>query len=159
VDTFGERRFIVDIDKKSITFSHNQTNNKITMDENKKVQKLFMYFKDILKRKNVQSKYLKELINSLQKDIDNLFMQFAKENSNNNNKNKVNNSFFEWNEEIHERNKKIQECFYCFYLNLLKMFYEENNLLTSYDNQRMGGNSSNNNGKNNVNNINQFQDD
>ena len=159
VDTFGERRFIVDLDKKSIIFSHNQTNNQITLDESKKVQKLFMYFKDILKRKNVQSKYLKELINSLQKDIDNLFMQFAKENSNNNNKNKVSNSFFEWNEEIHERNKKIQECFYCFYLNLLKMFYEENNLLTSYDNQRMGGNNSNNNGKNNVNDINQFQDD
>ena len=138
VETFGERRFIVDLDKKSIIFSHNESNNKIDLDESKKVQKLFVYFKDILKRRNVQSKYLKDLINALQKDIDSLFMQFSKDN--NNNKNKVN-TFFEWNEEIHERNKKIQECFYCFYLNLLKMFYEENNLLTFYDNQRMGNNN------------------
>ena len=123
---FGDYHFIVDIDKKKIIFKESNNMNMNLKKEIEKLSNLKTYFQNIIKDKNVNSVFLKQFIEYLKKDLENIITKEEQINQ----KNKKDICFFK-NSYDKEKNKLIQECFYNFNINLLMIFYQNTNLIIS----------------------------
>jgi len=121
---FGDYHFIVDIDKKKIIFKESSNVNMNLKKEIEKLSNLKTYFQNIIKDKNVNSVFLKQFIENLKKDLENIISKEEQINQ----KNKKDICFFK-NPFDKEKNKLIQECFYKFNINLLMIFYQNTNLI------------------------------
>ena len=121
---FGDYHFIVDIDKKKIIFKESNNANINIKKEIGKLSNLKAYFQNIIKDKNVNSVFLKQFIENLKKDLENIITKEDQVNQ----KNKKEICFFNTSFDK-EKNKLIQECFYNFNINLLMIFYQNTNLI------------------------------
>ena len=135
IDTFpfGKCHYIVDIDNKKIIFR--QDPNLSEDDDIRECDNLINfqnYIQNIIKEKdkNNENSFLKIYVNRLKKSLENLLNKNPEFSFNPKNK-YVN--FFKMSKEIMEINKKIQEMFYDFNLNILMIFYQDNTLNSSFD--------------------------
>ena len=129
IDTspFGSYHFIMDIDNKKVFL---KSNDEILEEgdevEVKELQTLQEYIQSCIKAKNVESFFFKKFINELKINLDNILSKqiyvYGK-----------NVDFFNVTPKTKETNKAIQEIFYNFNLNILMMFYDDNELNSSFD--------------------------
>ena len=138
INTFGfnASHFIVDLENKRMFLRVSSTMEESEKKELKKLVNLQDYIELILKDKKMESFFLKKFVSTLYHDLETIL----KEGNPNYNPNpKTNNTtyktinFFEWNKDIYIKNRKIQEIFYNFYLNILMIFYQDNTLSSSFD--------------------------
>jgi len=132
IDTFcfGRYHYIVDIDNKKIFLKESLD---LSMDEKEEVDNLNnlqTYIQNIIKEKNIESYFLKNFILKLKKGIENILSKEIEHNSNQ--KIKAFN-IYKTSQSINLTNKKIQELFYDFNLNIMMMFYQDNTLVNSFD--------------------------
>ena len=130
---FGKYHFIVDIDNKKMIFK--EAGELSEDDEINEVQILSNfqnYIQNIIKDKdkNNDNSFLKDFIIRLRKTLEFILTKNAE--FSNSPKNKYVN-FFKMSNEIMETNRKIQEIFYDFCLNILMIFYQDNTLNSSFD--------------------------
>ena len=138
IDTsvFSKYHFIVDIDNKRVFF-----NQALDLSEDNDIQEygnlndLDVYIQNIIREKDKiqENSFLKPSILRLKKNLDFILTK----NPGNidytpNPKNKYVN-FFQMSPSIMENNKKIQEIFYDFSLNILMIFFQDNCLNSSFD--------------------------
>ena len=126
---FGRYHYVIDIDNKKIFLKESLD---LSMDEKEEVDNLnnlHMYFQNIIKEKNVESNFLRFFILKLKKNLDNVLLKELEHNSNQ----KKNFNIFKTSKSINLVNKKIQEIFYDFNLNILMIFYQDNALVNSFD--------------------------
>ena len=127
---FGKINYIVDVDNKKIFLKKEYNLDEEEMQEYNNLNNLHLYIQNILKDKNVESIFLKEFVDRLKKYLELIlsanteYIPYPK--------NKYV-KFFKTSKEIMEKNKKIQEIFYDFFLNILMIFYLDNTLDTSFD--------------------------
>ena len=124
---FGKFNYIIDIDRKNIILKKEL--EFCDEDDGKDYEELNSfrnYIRNILKDKSVDSIFLKAFIDILKKKLNNIL---AKEVDS---KDKTVN-FFVSSDEIIEKNFKIQEVFYDFYINILMIFSQDNTLSSSYE--------------------------
>ena len=126
---FGSYYFIVDLDNKKMTLKYSELEPEEEEDVND-LMKIQEFLQNCIKDKNIESAFLKNFIKELKTNVDNLLVKDSTYNIYLKNKN-VN--FFKISPKIIEKNKKIQESFYNFCLNVLKLFYMDNELNTSFD--------------------------
>ena len=136
---FGKFHYIVDIDNKKLMLKKTEDLSEDVNEEKEynSLKKLLAYLQNIIKDKdkNIESFFLKPFIDRLKKGLD--FYISKKTDSkkiefNTNIKNKYVN-FFNSSKEIIEKNRKIQELFYDFILNIIMVFYLDNSLSSSFD--------------------------
>ena len=132
IDTsaFGRYHYVVDIDNKKILFKQAADLSIDEIEDTDGLAHLQEYIENILKEKNVESCFLKNFVTRLKENLIGLLgtsLDFTP-----NPKNKTV-RFFKMSKEIMEKNKKIQEIFYDFNLNLLMIFYQDNSLNSSFD--------------------------
>lgn len=134
INTFGfsQAHYIVDLENKKMFLRVSGDMDTEDKKELKRICNLQDYIDMILRDKKVQSFFLKKFVSILYKDLEALLKE-GNPNFTTNPKNYKNPKFFEWNEEIYKRNRKIQEIFYSFYLNILMIFYQDNTLSSSFD--------------------------
>jgi hypothetical protein len=136
IDTsiFGKfYRYIADIDNKKIYLINGDlSEEEREFQEFNVLKELTSYVQNIIreKDKNNDSLFLKPFIERLKKNLDFILSKNPEYTSNPKNK-YVN--FFKSSKQIIEKNKKIQELFYDFNLNILMIFYQDNSLNSSYD--------------------------
>ena len=123
---FGDYHYIVDIDNKKIFFKEKNNINIDFEEDIDKIIKIRSYLQSIIKEKNVESSFLKNFIDELKKDLDNILIKEDLGNL----KSKKEINFFTGEKKY---NKLIQECFYNFILNILMIFYQNTNLTITYD--------------------------
>ena len=124
---FGPYYFVMDLDNKKLFLKYSKNNN----DEDEKndindLLSLQAFIQNCIKDKNVDSYFLKKCIKELRinlENIQNMEQYYYGKNIN----------FFKMSPKIKEINKRIQEVFYRFNLNVLMMLYNDNELNTSYD--------------------------
>ena len=130
---FGKYHYIVDIDNKKIVFKQAlDLSEDDDIHEYESLNNFLSYIDNIIrdKDKNTDNSFLKIFIGRLKKYLENFlfknpeFTPFPK--------NKYIN-FFKMSKEIMISNKKIQEIFYDFSLNILMIFYQDNTLNSSFD--------------------------
>ena len=126
-DIFGKFNYIIDIDKKNIILKKEL----LYFDEEdekdfKEFKNFRTYLKNILRDKSVNSVFLKSFIEEMKKSLNDIISKESdlKEETVN---------FFVSSDEIIEKNIKIQEIFYNFYINILTIFMQDNTLNISYD--------------------------
>jgi hypothetical protein len=119
LSSFRDLNFIVEVENRMETI--NLENEKRDTEEK---NKLIIYIDKIFNYKNVHSSFLANYLTILRKELKNIRVEYKKYKSNNN-------SFLNINEEIIKFNKKVQEAFYNFNLNILKIFYHDFKLDTS----------------------------
>ena len=130
IDTFcfGRYHYIIDIDNKKIFLKESLD---LSMDEKEEVDNLNnlnIYIQNIIKEKNIESYFLKNFIIKLKKGLENILSKELESNP------KVKNfNIYKTSKSINLTNKKIQELFYNFNLNILMMFYQDNALVNSFD--------------------------
>ena len=124
---FGPYYFVMDLDNKKLFLKYDKRNK----DENEKndindLLSLQAFIQNCIKDKNVESFFLKKYIKELRINLENIqnmeqyyYGKTVK--------------FFQMTPKIKEINKRIQEVFYRFNLNILMMLYNDNELNTSYD--------------------------
>ena len=119
---FGDYHFIVDIDNKKVFLKESNNADKKEIEN---LTNLRSYFQNIIKEKekNSDSIFLKQYIEQLKKDLENILTKEEQGNP----KIKKDICFFD-NPGEKEKNKLIQECFYNFILNLLMYFYQKINI-------------------------------
>ena len=123
---FGSYYFIVDLDNKKIFLE--KSINDPEDEEYKDLLDIQEFFQNCLKDKNIDSFFLKDSIKELKTNLENiLFKELVGYTPYPKNKYV---DFFKVNPKI---NKKIQESFYNFCLNVLRFFYKDNELNTSFD--------------------------
>ena len=130
---FSRFNYIVDIDnkkvfiKKSSNFCEDEDSEEFNNCKN-----LQAYIQNIIKDKdkNNDSIFLKPFIERIRKALEILLSKNPDFNFSP--KNKFVN-FFKCSKDIIDKNKKIQEIFYDFCLNLLTIFYQDNSLSSSFD--------------------------
>ena len=129
---FGSYYFIIDLDNKKIILKYSELDEDEEEDV-KDLMKIQEFIQNSLKDKNIESFFLKNYIKGLKTKIENIlpknstyvtYISYPKIKYVN---------FFKISEKIIENNKKIQECFYNFSLDILKIFYKDNELNTSFD--------------------------
>ena len=135
IDTssFGKYHLIVDIDNKKIFSKQASRLSDIDeMQDYNKFRALSEYIQTIIKEKDkyVDSVFLKPFIDRLRKYLEIVLLENPAFNFYPKNK-YVN--FFKSSKEIIKQNKRIQELFYDFYLNILMIFYQDNILDSSFD--------------------------
>ena len=115
LENYRELYFIIDIEnrKKSIIYLDN--NN----EEGKNINLLLIYISNILKGKKQNSQFLFNFINSLKTNLQNIKNEYDTTIEN-----KAPNSFFYFNKDIRRINRKIQEAFYDFNLNIISIIYK-----------------------------------
>ena len=126
-DCFGKYNYIIDIDKKNIIlkkeidFSEEEDGKDFNA-----LNSFRIYIKNILKERNVDSIFLKSFIDSMKKSLNSIISKEAdlKDKSI---------TFFVSSDEIIEKNMKIQEIFYNFYINILMIFSQDHTLNSSLD--------------------------
>ena len=124
---FGPYYFVMDLDNKKLFLKY----GKKIRDENEKndikdLLNLQAFIQNCIKEKNVESIFLKKYIKELRINLE-VIQNMEQYNYGKN----VN--FFQMSPKIKEINKRIQEVFYRFNLNILMMLYNDNELNTSYD--------------------------
>ena len=129
IDTFafGSYHFIVDIDNKKILLKESLDLSLNEKEDSENVDKFDNYIKDIIKDKNVDSLFLKTFIKRLKTNLESIIFK-----DQDNSTPKKYNGFFK-NKNNYFTNKKIQEFFYDFCLNILTLFYQDNTLVSSFD--------------------------
>ena len=125
---FGSYYFIVDIDNKKIILKNSNLNQEEEEDY-KDLIKIQEFLQNSIKDKNIDSTFLKNFIKELKTSLENILNKDV--NYTPNPKNKYVN-FFKLPKSM-DKNKKIQESFYNFCLNVLKMFYKDNELNPFFD--------------------------
>ena len=126
-ESFGKFNYIIDLDKKNIILKKEIEFSQ--EDDGKEFDDLTnfrTYIRNILKDKSVDSIFLKSFIDYLKKGLNNIISKEVDLKEKNIN-------FFVSSEEIIEKNIKIQEMFYIFYINILMIFTQDNTLNSSYD--------------------------
>ena len=134
IDTkaFGTFYYIIDIDNKKIILKESLDISIDEKDEADNLNNLHQYIQSILKEKNVESSFLKPFIGKLKKSLELLLFKDKEEHSTTKLKN-YKPDFFKMSKSIYENNRKIQEIFYNFCLNLLMIFYQDNTIVSSFD--------------------------
>ena len=127
IDTFsfGKYHYIVDIDNKKLFLRESLD---LSLDEKEDVDhlnNLHQYIQSIIKEKNIESSFLKPFILKLKKNMEALLLKEQEQNSNTKVKN-ININFFKMSKAIYTTNRRIQETFYDFCLNVLMIFYQDN---------------------------------
>ena len=127
---FGRYHYVVDIDNKKIFLKESLD---LSMDEKEEVENLNnlqIYIQNIIKEKNVESFFLKNFILKLKKDLETILLKELEHNP----KQIIKSSnIFKTSQSINSTNKKIQEIFYVFNLNIMMLFYQDNSLVNSFD--------------------------
>lgn len=131
IDTsaFGSYHYIVDLDNKKIIL---KTFELETIDEEdvNDLIKIQDFIDNSLRDRNIESTFLKNTIKELKTGVEAVLTKDINYTPNPRNK-YVN--FFKISPKTLEKNKKIQENFYNFCLNILMVFYRDNELNTSFD--------------------------
>ena len=131
IDTsaFGSYHYIVDLDNKKIIL---KTFELETIDEEdvNDLIKIQDFIDNSLRDRNIESTFLKNTIKELKTGVESVLTKDINYTPNPRNK-YVN--FFKISPKTLEKNKKIQENFYNFCLNILMVFYRDNELNTSFD--------------------------
>ena len=140
IDTspFGTFNYIVDIENKKIFLKQDSNfRQKEDKEEFENLQNLQIYIENIIRErdKNIESIFLKSIIERIKKYLE-LILSANPEYSSNPKNKYVN--FFTSSPEILENNKKIQELFYDFFLNILLIFYQDNILESPFDKIKKG---------------------
>ena len=132
IDTFCFAKFhyIVDLDKKNIFLKESLDLSNDEKEEVDNLNNLQIYIQNIIKEKNVESYFLRNSIMKLKKDLDIILSKDLEHSSNQ--KIKTSN-IFKTSKSINLINKRIQEIFYEFNLNILMIFYPDNTLVNSFD--------------------------
>ena len=122
LSNFRDLNFIVEVENKMEikNIENEEEQNKDAEDKNK----LLDYFNKIYNYKTVNSSFLSNYITILRTELKKISKEYTKMKNNNS-------SFFNINEEIIKFNKKIQEAFYNFNLNILKIMYNDYKLDTT----------------------------
>ena len=124
---FGPYYFIMDLDNKKLFLKYNKNNkNEDEKNDINYLLSLQAFIQNCIKDKNVESYFLKRCIKELRinlENIQNMEQYYYGKNV----------TFFKMSPKIKEINKRIQEVFYRFNLNVLMMLYNDNELNTSYD--------------------------
>ena len=133
IDTFafGNYHYIVDIDNKKLFFKESLN---ISIDEREEMDKLIQlvnYIENILRDKNVNSKFLQQTLINLKNNLEDFLSKNFVNFTNNPKKNFVN--FYKDEITNIDISKKIIEYFYDCNLSLLTKFYNDNQLNTSFD--------------------------
>ena len=126
---FGSYYFIVDLDNKKIILKYGVL-DKEEEEDVKDLMKIQEFIQNSIKDKALDSAFLKNYIKQLKTNLENILTKDVTYTPYPKNK-YVN--FFKVSEKIIEKNKKIQESFYNFCLDILKLFYKDNELNTSFD--------------------------
>ena len=129
IDTnaFSCCHFIFDIDNKKLIFKES---NNLSLDEKKYSDDLYnfyIYIKDIIKDKNIDSLFLKTFIKRIKTNLESIIF-----NEQDKSMHKGSNNFFK-NKNNYYTNRKIQELFYDLCLNILTIFYQDYYLVSSFD--------------------------
>ena len=131
IDTsaFGSYHYIVDLDNKKIIL---KTFELETIDEEdvNDLLKIQDFIDNSLRDRNIESTFLKNIIKELKTGVEAVLTKDINYTPNPRNK-YVN--FFKILPKTLEKNKRIQENFYNFCLNILMIFYRDNELNTSFD--------------------------
>ena len=122
LSSFRNLNFVIDMEDKKNIINPIDSNK-----ENEEIQKLLKYIHHILNHKKIDKSFfldeylleVKKKLKEANKDYKNLMQE------NNNNINVRNNSFFYINEEINKINRRIQEIFYDFILNILVILNQD----------------------------------
>ena len=135
IDTssFGKIHYIVDIDNKKIIFKQAlELSEDDDIHEYESLSNLQIFIQNIIKEKekSIDNSFLREYIGKLKRYLENILNKNPDFTPNPKNK-YVN--FFKMSKEIMDTNKKIQEVFYDFCLNILMIFYQDNTLNSSFD--------------------------
>jgi hypothetical protein len=131
IDTsaFGTYHFIVDLDNKKLILKTFELESIDEEDVNDLI-KIQDFIDNSLKDRNIESTFLKNTIKELKTGVEAVLTKDINYTPNPRNK-YVN--FFKILPKTQEKNKKIQENFYNFCLNILMVFYRDNELNTSFD--------------------------
>ena len=131
IDTsaFGSYHFIVDLDNKKMILKTFELESIDEEDVNDLI-KIQDFIDNSLRDRNIESTFLKNTIKELKTGVEAVLMKDVNYTPNPRNK-YVN--FFKILPKTLEKNKKIQENFYNFCLNILMVFYRDNELNTSFD--------------------------
>ena len=131
IDTsaFGTYHFIVDLDNKKLILKAFELESIDEEDVNDLI-KIQDFIDNSLKDRNIESTFLKNTIKELKTGVEAVLTKDVNYTPNPRNK-YVN--FFKILPKTLEKNKKIQENFYNFCLNILMVFYRDNELNTSFD--------------------------
>ena len=133
IDTFpfSKFHFIVDLDNKKIFLRESPDLSIDEKDDSENLSNLQNYIQNIIKEKsNVESSFLKTFIIKLKKNLENIL---GKEQEQHSTQKVKYNTFFRMTKQIYNINRKIQEIFYEFCLNILMVFYQDNALEGSFD--------------------------
>ena len=126
-EAFGKFNYIIDIDKKNIILKKElEFSEEDDGRDYEGLNNFRNYIRNILKDKAVDSIFLKAFIDNMKKKLINILSKELVV------KDKVIN-FFITSDEIIEKNLKIQEIFYDFYLNILMIFSQDNTLNNTYE--------------------------
>ena len=131
IDTsaFGTYHFIVDLDNKKMILKtyHLEQEDQEDVNDLTKIQE---FIDNSLRDRNIESTFLKNIIKELKTDVETVLTKDVNYTPYSRNK-YVN--FFKILPKTFEKNKKIQENFYNFCLNILMVFYRDNELNSSFD--------------------------
>ena len=126
-EAFGKFNYIIDIDRKNIILKKElEFSEEDDGRDYEGLNNFRTYIKNILKDKSVDSIFLKAFIDNMKKKLNNILSKEIVV------KDKIIN-FFVSSDEIIEKNFKIQEIFYDFYLNILMIFSQDNTLNNTYE--------------------------
>ena len=131
IDTsaFGSYHYIVDIDNKKLIFKESLDMSINEKEDSENLNKFYYYIKDIIKDKNVESLFLKTFIKILKSNLD----SFIFKDQDNSTPKKYNSFFKNKNKNnYYHTNRKIQEFFYDFCLNILTLNLYINNYSKFY---------------------------
>ena len=135
IDTspFGQYHYIVDIDNKKIILKQAlDLSDNDDIHEYESLTNFQSFIQSLIKEKdkNIENSFLKVFVTRLKKNLENLLNKIPDFTLSPKNK-YVN--FFKMSKEIMDTNRKIQEIFYDFNLNILMIFYQDNTLNSSFD--------------------------
>jgi len=136
-------RYIIDLESKKIQIVFRNTGNQKNLEEYEEINNLLNYIQKILNNKRAiinNSAFLAENILSLRNKLTNINEEY-----NNNKENNTTNNFLYNSEKINITNRKIQETFYDFILNILVVLYKEYELDSNKINIIKNKNNINNN--------------
>ena len=131
---FEKYHFVVDIDNKRFFLKKAIEDLDDEEEDFNKLKNLHLYIQNIFKdidKKNSDSIFLKPFIQRIKKYLEFLLKSKNSEFISNGKSKYVN--FFESSKDIMEKNKRIQELFYDFSLNILMIFYQENILNSTFE--------------------------
>ena len=133
IDTspFGKFHYIVDIDNKKMFLKESLDLSIDEKEDSDNLGSLHTYIQNIIKEKSsVESSFLKPFILKLKKNLEALIYKDTDQHAASKIKYQT---FFRTNKSILAMNRKIQEIFYDFCLNILMIFYQDNALVSSFD--------------------------